>query len=533
MSRTSVAPNSTKPATRNCSSCPSFFRPAQQASNLGRSIGGPVCGLKLIPLSRPGGPEQKTLDHFAKNCDQFGEETVFNDQAKRAAIAYPVALPDPGIREPEDASREDVKSCVGCDNYVPATTTRKLTGWSAGYCRAKGNLLLDDRLNSYPIGCDSRVRKIGTGNPAPINIALFPEYALTFGQRKKPNPTEFHAANLRTTPAEYPTDMPVTDAHRRMGIRAFRRIQDPKGYGPNIALPIMDESFFSAEDAARIPKSGDKERPEHYFDHQGAAYKIAVMFTKLNQTPALWGEAGVGKTELARYMAWMMGLPFQRISITESSEVDDLVGKMLYTKEKGTHFSYGRLVNAWQRPNVLCLDEPNTGPPAVWQTLRPLTDDSKQMVVDQNNGERIPANKLCYLIMAMNPAWDPRNSGVAPLADADGSRLMHIWMNLPPDNIERQILLETIMDDKGNSWDLVAAEQAIGDLMRMAKDIRAMSEDGTIPVSWGIRSQKKVLRSRKYMSWVDAFRMGVTDSLEPQARDSILEIVRSYTDDED
>jgi MoxR-like ATPase len=492
----------------------------------------------MIPLSRPGGPEKKTFEHFAKKCDSYGREIQLNEKAKTEPIIYQIAMPDPNAKVSNDWQKEEVSACNSCANYIPPTITKRLTGWSAGYCRAKGQLILEDRLTKYAADCEKRVfqhpsqrlDEMRANSGAGINIVLFPEYDLFFGKKKPVDLAGIHKTNMLVRPQDWVSDRSVTDAHKRLGIRAFRRIQDPRNYGPDLVIPIMDEGFFAPEDRERIPQSGDVERPEKYYDHNGAVYKIMVMWTKLNQTPALWGPAGVGKTELFRHMAWMMGLPFQRISITESSELDDLIGKMMFTPDKGTFFQYGRIPRNWTRPNVLCLDEPNTGQPAIWQAIRPLTDDSKQMVIDQNGGERLPKHRICYLGMAMNPAWDPRNTGTAPLADADGSRLMHIGMDLPPERIERQILLEALADDK---WTEEEATPHIDVLMRMAKEIRDLSNDGTLTASWGIRNQIKVVRLRRYATWTDCFRMGVVDALEPEVGDLIMNIVRSHAPNED
>lgn len=531
---------------RSCLGCPAKLDNVAQRTATGRAIGGPTCGIKMIPLSRPGGPEQATFKHFAKSCDSYGKEINLNEKAKTAPIVYQIAMPDPNAKQPEDWQSENVPACNTCANYIPPGITKRLTGWSAGFCRAKGELLLEDRLTKYAIDCSKRkyqhpserLDEMRANSGAGINIILLPEYDMYFGKKKPVDLAAIHAANMRVKPSEWVSDRTVTESHKRLGIRAFRRIQDPRAYGPDLVIPIMDElavgpdgkRIFTDEDVARIPRSGDPEHPEKYYDHNGAVYKTMVMWTKLNQTPALWGPAGVGKTELFRHLAWMMNLPFQRISITESSELDDIIGKMMYEPSRGTFFQYGRVPRNWVLPNVLCLDEPNTGQPAIWQALRPLTDNSKQLVIDQNGGERLAKHRLCYLGMAMNPSWDPRNSGVAPLADADGSRLMHIKMDLPPERIERQIILEALAEDK---WTEEDAAPHVDALMRMAKEIRQLSENNQIDTSWGIRNQIKVVRLRRYATWADCFRMGVTDSLEPTAADLILNVVRSYAPNEE
>lgn len=530
-------PTSTGTAKKSCASCPSMLNNSQQSANLGRAIGGPVCGLKLIPLSRPGGPEQKTMEYFGDRCDSHGKEITFQASARTAAIELQIAFPDMSLPTSNNWEAEAVSSCTACANYLPPQATRRATGWSAGFCRKKGKLLLDDRLHSYAGTCEDRKfvprsQRISDTDPTSgrnITITILPEYDLMFGRPRPVDIHKIHLDNIATRPSEYRSDREVTEAYRKKGIRAFRRVQDPKSFGPDLLIPIMDEGYFSPEDRERIPQSGDSEKPEKYYDHNGAAYKTFVMWMKLKQTPALWGEPGVGKTELFRHLAWMMGMPFQRISITESSEIDDLFGKMMFSPDKGTYFRYGRIPRGWTRPNVLCLDEPNTGQPAVWQAIRPLTDDSKQMVIDQNDSETLPKHAICYFGMAMNPAWDPRNTGVAPLADADGSRLMHIKMELPPREIEKKIILETLMDDR---WEEGEAKKLIEILMNIATEIRVVGAEGGHLPSWGIRNQKKVARIKRYVSWLDAFRMGVTDALEPSVAETILAIVASRAPDE-
>lgn len=539
----SQAAPAASPAAKSCDTCPSRLLNSQQANFTGRSIGGPVCGLKLIPLSRAGGPTDKTYKHFAAGCADHGREVQPNPEAIRQPLLMTVGFPAP-VRPPAGENGDpSVNSCARCINFVPTMAVRRATGWATGYCKAKGSLLLDDRLDTYAATCTEKDRATVSERVKDTDIVtlpLFPEYSPTFGEKQKPDPFKIHAANLITSTQSYSSDVPITDKHKARGIKAIRKILDPRGKKKDLYLPIMDEDaiisrggnkvpLFSEEDKARIPRSGDPERPESYFDHNGLVYRATVCWVYLKQTPALWGMPGTGKTEALRHMAWLMGMPFTRISITESSEVDDLIGKLMYSPERGTWFQYGRIPLGWQRPNVLCLDEPNTGPDAVWQAVRPLTDDSKQMVVDQNSGERIPQHPLCYLGMAMNPAWDPRNKGVAPLADADGSRLAHIEMELPPEAVEKKIIKEVLESDK---WDPADADRDINVLMSIARELRAMSNENSVSFTWGIRSQIKVARLRAFMSWPDAFRMGVTDSLEPEVRQLIMKSVESHADDD-
>lgn len=485
---------------------------------IGASFGGAICPLKLLPIGRPG-IETKQPELQAERCDSYGKKTVgFNVSATSAPIMIPVGLPTTLVTEPDDPN---MNSCYSCSNFIEPRKTAEQTGWTSGYCSATGSLVLPDRAHLYPSKCGQY--KDGYSPPAAGQIRILPELTEGFG---KPDPLALFRkiSSGDFNPATYKGDKEASPKAMQLGVRSWLRVEDMKGNGPAVYLPMFDDTKFSKDEEAKIPRTGDDEHPELYIDHDGYVYRVAVMWTKLGETPALWGEPGTGKTELFRHMAWLMTLPFERVSITGSSELDDIAGKMMYTPEVGTYFHYGRVPQAWRKPNVLCLDEPNVGPPDVWQFFRPLTDNSKQLVLDQNKGEAIPAHAACYLGMAMNPAWDPRNIGAMQLGDADGSRLLHIRMELPPRDVERTILVRRLALDK------VPEDEALeiaNTVLNIADDIRQLSRDGVIPCSWGIRNQIKVARVKRYMSWTDAYRTAVVDSLEPEAGQAILDVVRS------
>lgn len=517
--------------SKTCLNCPQILSTTDQVRKLGRSIGSDACRLKLIAVGRPKVDTQQPITQ-ANNCDSYGIiEKEMTAAAMTAPVDFPVAFPSVQGDEPREP--ETIVSCSSCRYYIPEGIVTAKTGWKASMCSARGTLILSDRLGKYASKCDlkSRATRTLTAFSATdvdsVVINLLPEYQEGFG---KQDPLAEFKKNSTVNPRTYPTDGRVSTEANRIGVRAWRKIEDPKGRGPTVFLPVFDYDRLPADQQNIVPSAGDDEHPEWYVDHGGWVYKLTVMWTKLVETPAIWGPAGVGKTELFRHMAWLMCLPFERVSITGSTELDDIAGKMMYTPEKGTYFHYGRIPLAWQKPNVLCLDEPNVGPPDVWQFLRPLTDDSKQLVLDQNVGERIAAHPGCYLGMAMNPAWDARNVGASVLGDADGSRLMHLAMGLPPREVEKAIIMRRVMADK---WEEKQAEEAIATVMQIAPELRRLSEEGVIPISWGLRPQIKVTRLLKYMSFPDAYRAAVVASLEPQAAQAVLDVVNQYAKEDD
>lgn len=507
---------------KSCSTCPSFLKASESAQALGKSINSATCATFGFPLERPNGatPAQaaKIQESRAASCGRHGSPAPRVPES----INLTVALPDLTLREDTTGTPESMacSSCNMCRSFVPDSIVDEALGWTAGLCRSKGQLVLANKRNITARDCEFRA--VGPQKSDLEGVIMFPEYADGFGAVDVFK--AFTAAREASTePAMHPTDKPVTEDEAKDGILSWRKVQDPDG--PKFTyLPIYDISTFTEEERKLVPQTGDPEHPEMYVDHFGGVYTLAVCWTELDETPAINGEAGTGKTELFRHMAWLMQLPFRRLSITGSTELDDLAGKMHYSPDKGTYFQYGRLPNAWMRPGVICIDEPNTGPPDVWQFLRPLTDNSKQLILDVNEGESINCHTDCYMGMAMNPAWDVKNVGTMQIGDADANRLFHIALGLPPEVLEREIIKERV---KLDGWDISNIQ--LNMVMKIAKELRSLSEDGTLSISWALRPQIKVARALRWFEPIVAYRRAVGDYLEPEAQQALLDVVRSHS----
>lgn len=508
-------------APKSCSTCPSLVQPEDSVKVFKKSIGAPMCGRYGHVLGKPGvnvNQQAKLYNLFAGKCDAHGAPRP----PTPVTLTLSVSLPDPNTIGATQENPDLVKTCVSCKNFVRDDVVAEELGWASGLCAARGKLILPHRQTYEARDCG--VRSFGSPRRTTNGIILLPEFDDAFNQAYDPV-REFVKAQRAgfVDPTEYETDKPVEEKDEKSGVRAWRAIED-RDTGNVVHLPIYRRDIFTDEEVSKIPNTADEERPGDYIDHNKAIYKIAVLWTQLDETPALWGQAGVGKTELYRHLAWLMQLPFERISITASTELDDLAGKMHFSKERGTYFEYGRLPKAWGRPCVICLDEPNVGQPDVWQFIRPLTDNSKQLVLDMNNGERHPRHNDCYMGMAMNPAWDVKNVGTAQIGDADGSRLMHISMELPPPQLEREILRARVAHD---GWEL--DDKRLDTIMAIASDIRALVDDGALTsISWGVRPQIKVARATRWFDMVTAYRMASADYLEPEAQAALLDVVRSH-----
>lgn len=504
---------------KSCFNCPSLLSVDESANFFHKTIGVPVCAKFGKPIGRATSSRDESENiarTFASTCEEYGKPRPAVPDWQQAK--FQVMLPDPQVLVSPKLNPDIVKSCIGCKNFVREDVVLSEAGWSAGLCSAKGKLLLASRYTIEARNCE--YKDYGPVRSEIGGMYYLPEYEDNFvGVGDPLREWEKQQVNF-IDPVDYPTDKEVSADDNSHGIRAWRRIKDP--VGDNVAyLPIYDVTFFDDDERLKIPRTGDQEHPEDYIDHFWGTYKTAVLWTELDETPALWGSAGSGKTELFRHMAWMMCLPFERFSITGSTELDDLAGKMHF-EDNHTIFKYGRLPKAWTKPSVIVIDEPNTGPNEVWQFLRPLTDNSKQLVMDMHQGERLPRHDDCYLGMAMNPAWDMKNIGANQIGDADANRMMHLYVQLPPAKLEREIIKKRCSHD---GWEI--PDEKLDTIMSIAEEIRKMCDDGALTMSWAIRPQIKVARALRWFDYMTAYRMASADYLEPAQSELVMDIIRA------
>lgn len=541
-------------APRSCETC-IFATPPGRASiltggTLGKSTSDTMVCTKfstILAMDADDHVDSEALERVASNCPEFAARTGSPQDATRAAI---MQEPDYGgfgsagrplhIAHPTDvpAANPDMRplGCTECVHHVDGGTYYDAGGEipdaatdspeDVGYCSARGTLL--------DLGMPGVVRGIAaecalaTESPLALGDEGVHEHQANLLDNARPLrhleatlAPAMGAAHRAPEPGPEPDPEVAPAGDLPPGAIAWEEFPNDDGTQV-VRLPKFDPESFDEFERAKIPVNGCEGSPELYTDHANLAYRVAVAWN-LGETPALHGPAGVGKTALFQYLAWRLGLPFERVSITASSSVDDLAGYMELRGQE-TVFELGRIPKAWAKPCVTVLDEPNAGPPEVWQFIRPMTDSAKQLVLDSNHGQVVTRHAHSYLGMAMNPAWDHRNTGVSSLADADGSRLLHIYIGYPSAKVERDIITAHCQDEG------VKIDKAHLDaLMEVAGKLRQLSTDGTLQVSWGIRQQVKVARLLPYVDFAEAYRLAAADSLEPQQQRLIIDEVNMAT----
>jgi hypothetical protein len=520
---------------KDCKDCPSFLTdPDEIRKRFKRNPGGPVCGRYGHILSRPSGSasmNEAVRQSFASDCSAHGEPLP----ATPVSVAFRVAEPDPDVlrggRTEEDPDIGN--TCRNCVNYIGADFVAEAFGWGAPLCAATGKLIANDRVAWKTCGYAKLAlaeSERWTSRHSMTDITLQDQYKISF-RLDAAVVTESMTAHidLKTPPGEYKSDLPVAEEDKAKGIRAWRAIKDPNG--TNVAsLPIFDPNFFSEEERAKIPQHGSDEHPELYLDYNGLFYTFAIEARVLEETPVLQANPGVGKTEFARSLAFAMGLPFERIVFRQRMDADALLGSSQYHPDEGTYFQPGRLPLSWEKPNVLLLDEPNlVEDDDVLHALRPLTDNSKELVIEGVSGGgtrgswRFQRNEHCYLLLAQNPSWDPRNIGTRELASADANRLSVLSLEDPPEAIVRQIVQARCALD---GYDIPAS--ILDAIINIAKDIHALEADGAFPDHWGTRQQIKVARKTRWYGVVQAYKIAALDLYAPEVAALVMQSVASH-----
>lgn len=503
----------------SCKNCPSFLAMEDVPTVFGKLTGAAMCGRYGHVLGRPGLSDSgidKVYEVFALRCDAFGQAMPEKPIDFRSRVVNPdpsvtMKVGDPGFKV------DTLSTCRQCENLVRADVVASEIGYAVDLCKAKGKLVTRPQFECR--GCPMAIN--GPMAESTEGLEIRAEYREGFTV-----PTEFAVnkvighSNSQSEPTTYETDAPVSDEDRACGIRAWRKVTDPHGTGNSVYMPIFDPAHFTDSQRALIPQTGDEEHPELYIDYAGILYSFAVEEIVLEESLCLQGPPGVGKTEFARWIAWLMQLPFRRFSFTSATEVDDMIGKMMYEPDKGTYFNLGRVPVAYAEDGVMVLDELNLAENAIREALRPTFDNSKQLVLDAGTGEKVTRGRYCYMIVAQNDSYDIRNVGTVEMADADFNRLSVVHVDLPPESVERHIITERCKLDG-----YAIPTQTLDMIMAVSEDIREMVKQGTVPFTWGVRQTIKVGRKTRWYNVLDAFKRAALDFYEPQTIEMVVSAI--------
>ena len=509
--------------TKSCQSCPSFLNPTEARQKFGRSIGSSMCGRYGYVLEKPGSSNNlQAMLAFAEDCDSWGNAMP----ATPVSFRPKVSTVDESILE-AGPTGQVVGSCHACQHAVKHGTVMDEWGWPLPLCTAKGTLIFNPTEENK--GC--QWASAGPTQERLNTVALRHEFSDGFMVNAK---AAFEAlvenGNLNIEPTTYTSDAEVAPEDAADGIRAWRKLTCPFGTGKEIYLPIFDSSEngpFTEAERHQIPQTAGPHMPELYVDYGHLVWRFAVEEWMLGQTLLIQSFPGLGKTELAFYLGWLMQMPVTRLFFTDSIEWDDVFGKPGFSPEEGTFWMDGRFTASVRRPGIILVDEPNMAKSEIVATLRTTTELDPTIYLDagyaRDDGERVKLevkpHKYNFRIWAANPAWDPRNIGTKELAAADISRISPSYLGYPPMEVEREIIRSQVMELDG----FEVPDEVLTDLLKVSEDIRAASDAQDFPGTWGIRENVKVARKLAWYPFVEAFRMATLNYYEPETAAFIID----------
>jgi len=148
----------------------------------------------------------------------------------------------------------------------------------------------------------------------------------------------------------------------------------------------------------------------HYFPRSFAGgvteYDFYTFALEQKMNVLLFGEAGVGKTTSAEWIASKLGLPYSEIPSNSAMDYSQVVGTLLPNPETGIlEWRDGSALRVIREGGVLLIGEINTLAKNVSQFLMSLLDDRRHVTIMENGGEVVTAHENLLIIADMNPNY--------------------------------------------------------------------------------------------------------------------------------
>lgn len=201
------------------------------------------------------------------------------------------------------------------------------------------------------------------------------------------------------------------------------------------------------------------------------------MHTEAGRPALLIGEAGTGKTSLARYMAYLKKLPFLEVSCDSLLGFRELFGQVNIT-DGTSHFIEGLFTKFIQVPSIILLDEITALDPGKNFMLHQLLNSREFFVkeADRGKGKTYKLHPECRIILACNPP-NAKYPGTNRLNVALVDRPMVIWVDDLTLNEVKQITPNSKQKDN---------------LIRFYTDARSVIQKNNLRTTFSVRALKKI-----------------------------------------
>ena len=153
-----------------------------------------------------------------------------------------------------------------------------------------------------------------------------------------------------------------------------------------------------------------KDQFAHYFPRTFAGgvteYDFYTFALENKMNVLLFGEAGVGKTTSAEWIASQLEVPYAEIPSNSAMDYSQVVGTLLPNTTTGIlEWRDGTALRVIREGGVLLIGEVNTLAKNVSQFFMSLLDDRRHVTIMENGGEVVQAHPNLLIIADMNPNY--------------------------------------------------------------------------------------------------------------------------------
>lgn len=250
----------------------------------------------------------------------------------------------------------------------------------------------------------------------------------------------------------------------------------PKNNRPKQELIKPMETNDTVSDIkAYIPSDNDAEVTT-YKPRKEYLNALEVYASK-NKPVLMIGDAGTGKTSLARYYAYSKKLPFLEVSCDSLLGFRELLGQVNIT-DGTSHFIEGLFTKFIQQPSVILLDEITALDPGKNFMLHQLLNSREFFVkeADRGLGKTYKLHPDCRLILACNPP-NSKYPGTNRLNVALVDRPQVLWI----DDLSLTEVKDIVPDTAHKNALIVFYSQG-----------RAMIQKNNLRTTFSVRALKKV-----------------------------------------
>ncbi|MCU4744206.1 MoxR family ATPase [Natronoglomus mannanivorans] len=233
-----------------------------------------------------------------------------------------------------------------------------------------------------------------------------------------------------------------------------------------LSTPPIEAGLSTDQQFGELTVLEDVEHPKvplvdrdayHHRELDGGRTDVEVVTRalELGMNVVLKGPPGVGKSFLARYLCAQTNRPLYRITLSETTYREDLLGHLhLVSSDDGeteTRWIDGPLTRAAREGGLLLLDEINAADANTVAALNAVMEDrqTRSLTIPQT-GEQLTPHEEFRVVATANPGYQ----GTYELNDAFEDRFRHVKLEYLPQDVEVELVFDRTDLDRGKEPEL-------------------------------------------------------------------------------